>query len=132
MCNPWRMSTKIPATLEAKIERLVREHWVTQQLLVKAAVERAFATLAPTSDVVTQRRRTRIRRTSSAVADLAERLLEAVQACPGETMTVLAARMGEKSRTLHRPMMRLKKEGRVRSAGERNATRYFPMGKKAA
>ena len=48
-------------------------------------------------------------------------------ACPGETMTVLAARVGGKSRALHRPMMHLKATGRVRSAGERNFTRYFPM-----
>ncbi|GHG64940.1 hypothetical protein GCM10012319_05770 [Comamonas sp. KCTC 72670] len=126
------MHTRTPATLEAKIERLVREHLLAQQLQVRAAVERAFSTLSVSPGVATQRRRTGVRRPSSAVADLAERLLEAVQACPGETMAVLTARMGEKSRALHRPMMRLKKEGRVRSAGERNATRYFPMGKKAA
>nr|WP_240672847.1 winged helix-turn-helix domain-containing protein [Corallococcus coralloides] len=126
------MHTRTPATLEAKIERLVREHLLAQQLLVRAAVERAFSALSVSPGVATQRRRTGVRRPSSAVADLAERLLEAVQACPGETMAVLTARMGEKSRALHRPMMRLKKEGRVRSAGERNATRYFPMGKKAA
>ncbi|WNZ65471.1 winged helix-turn-helix domain-containing protein [Myxococcus sp. MxC21-1] len=126
------MSTKTSATQEAKIERLVREHLVAQQLLVKAAVERAFAARTASPDVATQRRRTGVRRPSSAVADLAERLLEAVQACPGETMAVLGTRMGERARALHRPMMRLKQEGRVRSAGERNATRYFSMGKKAA
>lgn len=123
------MRTKTPATLDAKIERRVREHLVAQQLSVKTAVERAFSALTASPDVATQRRRTGVRRPSSAVADLAERLLEAVQTYPGETMAVLAARMGERSRALHRPMIRLKQEGRVRSAGERNATRYFPMGK---
>lgn len=54
------MSTKTPATLEAKIERLVREHLVAQQLLVKAAVERAFAARTASPDVATQRRRTSV------------------------------------------------------------------------
>ncbi|WP_371928589.1 winged helix-turn-helix domain-containing protein [Myxococcus vastator] len=110
------------------IEKLVREQLVAQQLLGKAAVERAFSAVAPVPSVATQRRGTRVRRSSGAAAGLAERLLDAVQACPGETMTVIAARVGEKPRAHHRPMMRLKHEGRVRSAGEWNATRYFPMG----
>jgi hypothetical protein len=42
-------------------------------------------------------------------------------------MTVLAARVGQKPRALNRPMLQLKKAGRVRSAGQRNLTRYFPM-----
>jgi hypothetical protein len=68
-----------------------------------------------------------VRRPSHEVGELAERLFQAVKACPGETMTVLAARVGGKPRALHRPMMHLKATGRVRSAGERNFTRYFPM-----
>ncbi|WXH29030.1 hypothetical protein WA016_02977 [Myxococcus stipitatus] len=94
-------------------------------------MERAFSVLAPAPSVAMQRG-TRIRRSSGAVANLAKWLLDAVLVCPGETMTVIAARVGEKPRALHRPMMRLKHEGRVRSAGARGATRYFPMGGKTA
>ncbi|AEI68525.1 hypothetical protein [Corallococcus macrosporus] len=112
------MHTKTPATLESKIERLVHEHLVEQQRLVMVAVERAFSVLDPAPSVATQRRGTRVRRSSGAVTDLAERLLEAVQACPGETITVIASRVGEKPRALHRPMMRLKHEGLVRSVDE--------------
>jgi hypothetical protein len=61
------------------------------------------------------------------LAELAERLWETVRAYPGETMTVIAARVGEKPPALNRPMLHLKNAGRVRSAGERNLTRYFPM-----
>jgi hypothetical protein len=67
------------------------------------------------------------RRRTSELAQLAERLCDAVRACPGETMTVLAGRVGEKPRALNRPMLQLKRAGRVRSAGERYLTRYFPM-----
>jgi hypothetical protein len=37
------MTTKLPETLEARVERLVREHRAEQQAAVKAALERAFA-----------------------------------------------------------------------------------------
>lgn len=120
------MTTRAPESLEAKVERLVREHLAEQQVAVKAALERAFA--VPRTTRASMRRRAAYRRRApTEVSALAERLLEAVKACPGETMTVLAARVGGKPRALHRPMMHLKAAGRVRSAGERNFTRYFPM-----
>ena len=119
------MTTKTAETLEAKLEQLVREHLAAQQLAAKAALERAFAGATPAPRGATRRRATYRPRTE--VAELAERLFEAVRACPGETMTVIAARVGERPPVLHRPMMHLKEAGRVRSAGERNSTRYFPM-----
>jgi hypothetical protein len=121
------MTTKIPEALEAQIERLVREHLAVQQAAAKAAVERAFAVMMPSPRGAVRRRATFTRRAPALVAELAEQLLEAVQACPGETMTVIAARVGEKPRALQRPMLHLKDAGRVRSVGERNFTRYFPM-----
>jgi len=42
-------------------------------------------------------------------------------------MAVIAAAMGETPRALNRPMFHLKREGRVRSTGQRGFTRYFPM-----
>ena len=127
-CDLRRMTTRIPESLEAKIERLVREHLASQQTAARAAVERAFRAMLSAPPVAAPRRRAKYtRRASSTVAELAEQLFEAVKACPGETMTVIAARVGEKASVLHRPMMRLKDAGRVRSAGERSFTRYFPM-----
>jgi hypothetical protein len=119
------MTTKIPETLETKIERLVREHLAGQQLAARAAVERAFSLTAPAPRTTSRRQVTYRRREE--VAELAERLFEAVRSLPGETMTIIAARVGEAPRRLHRPMMHLKDAGRVRCAGERNFTRYFPM-----
>lgn len=120
------MTTKITEALEAKVERLVREHLAEQQTAVTAALERAFGAL-PTPRASVRRRASCRRRASSEVASLVERLFEAVKACPGETMTVISARVGEKPRACQWPMMQLKDAGRVRSAGERNFTRYFPM-----
>lgn len=61
------------------------------------------------------------------MSSLAERLYQAVRVHPGETMTVIAEAMGETPRALNRPMFHLKRVGRVRSAGQRGLTRYFPM-----
>ena len=66
------------------------------------------------------------RRASAEVAALGERLYEAVCAQPGETMSVLAPELGKTPRELHRPMMVLRRAGRVRSVGQRHQTRYFP------
>lgn len=120
------MTTKIPEALDTKIEQLVREHLALQQAAARAAVERAFAASTP-ARATTRRRTTYTRRASSTMAELAEHLFQAVQARPGETMTAIAAQVGEEARALHRPMMHLKEGGRVRSADERNYTRYFPM-----
>jgi hypothetical protein len=121
------MTTKIPETLETQIERLVREHLAAQHLAARAAVERAFAVMTSAPRVAVRRRAAFSRRAPTEVAELAEQLFQAVEACPGETMTVIAARAGASPRALNRPMMHLKRSGRVRSAGARNATRYFPM-----
>lgn len=67
------------------------------------------------------------RRTPAEMAAMCERLYQAVCAHPGETMAVLTAHVGASVRELNRPMNQLKDAGRIRSAGSRNHTRYFPM-----
>lgn len=120
------MTRKLPETLEAKVEQLVREHLAEEEVAVRAALARAFGGSTPPR-VTGPRRTASRRRATSEVVGLAERLFDAVKACPGERMTVIAARVGERPRSLQQPMMHLKEAGRVRSAGQRNATRYFPM-----
>ena len=124
-CDLWRMTTRIAETLETKIERLVHEHLVAQQLAARAAVERAFSLSSP-AEQSAPRQVTKYR-SRAEVAQLAERVFEAVCSSPGETMTVIAAHVGEAARLLKQPMMRLKEAGRVRSAGEHSFKRYFPM-----
>ena len=63
---------------------------------------------------------------------MCERLYRAVCAHPGETMAVLMEHVGASARELNRPMNQLKDAGRIRSAGSRNHTRYFPMAADAA
>ena len=66
------------------------------------------------------------RRSPEEVSALAERLYELVCSRPGEPMVTFATELQKTARELHRPMMTLEKSGRVRSAGERNRTCYFP------
>lgn len=122
------MTNSTPQALGERIERLVQEYISATRVAAQAAMDRAFATnigakvkkqevAAPTSH----------RRPSAELATLGERLYEAVRATPGETMTALAPMVGGSPRDLQRPMTLLKRAGRVRSVGERQATRYFPM-----
>lgn len=121
------MTTKPKAELEQKIERLVREHLEAQRKSVAAAVERAFASSSRLPMKPVAARVPGVRRAPTEMASLAERLFAAVREKPGETMTVIAAQLGEKPRALNRPMFLLKRAGKVRSAGLHQHTRYFPM-----
>jgi hypothetical protein len=121
--------------IESAVERLVREHLAVLEAAASAAVRAGFHRAArPTSPTQrggtsTSRRPMSRRRPREMMAELQERLYEAVCAHPGETMTVLARAVGSTARELNRPATLLRRSGRVRSVGQRHATRYFPMGK---
>lgn len=122
--------TNTPKELGERIERLVQEYISASRVAAEAAMDRAFAgSMAATAKK--QRRqtapRTNGRRPSTELASLGERLYAAMCTAPGETMTVLAPAVGRSARELHRPMALLKRAGRVRSVGTRQATRYYPM-----
>jgi hypothetical protein len=117
--------------LADRIERLVQEHIAASRKSAEEAVERAFASAAGARRVgaarqVANRSGGGKRRAAAEVAEVGERLYRAVCAKPGAGMTVLAAALGATARELHRPMTLLKRAGRVRSAGVRHLTRYFP------
>jgi acyl-CoA reductase-like NAD-dependent aldehyde dehydrogenase len=128
------MTTKSIEQLQSEIEKLVRAHLAAQKAAASAAIERAFAvatTSKPKASTPSPRAWGR-RRPPTEVAGIAERLYDAVRAHPGETMAVIAAEVGESALALSRPMHHLKNAGRVRSAGQRHLTRYFPMSSKSA
>jgi len=117
--------------LSKKIEKLLEEHIAASRRAAESAVKRAFATetMIPRRD--RQRggpKRGGTRRTPEQITALGEQFYEAVRARPGETMSVLSADVGATSRELHRSVTNLKTAGRIRSAGQKHMTRYFPMG----
>lgn len=119
--------------LERQIEELVRAHLEGCRKAAAAAVDRAFAaaTSGPTTAVKRPARTVppvqRPPRSSEELARLEELLYAAVCDTPGQTMIVLAARLGMPSRRLEVPVKRLKRAGRVRTVGQRNGACYFPM-----
>ncbi|MEQ9542376.1 MAG: winged helix-turn-helix domain-containing protein [Deltaproteobacteria bacterium] len=66
------------------------------------------------------------RRSAEEIEALAEQLYALVRANAGESMATFAEQLRARATDLHRPMMKLKAEGRVRSVGQRHQTRYFP------
>ena len=133
-CDAWRMAkTSSTQELGQRIERLVLEHIAASRRTAQEAVERAFAAAMVTSGSKRTRPRStalaqRKRRAPAEIAALGERLYLAVCDKLGETMVVLASDMGASARDLHRPMSLLKRDGRLRSVGQRHRTRYFPVG----
>lgn len=120
--------------LTEQIERLVQQHVAEIQRAARQALERAFSAVPverATSITVDRASRRSAgatkRRASAEVSALGERLYRAVCEHPGESMARLSGVVGASARELHRPMALLKSAGRVRSVGERHATRYFPM-----
>ncbi|HEX5659789.1 MAG TPA: hypothetical protein VFX59_21490 [Polyangiales bacterium] len=115
--------------LESAIERLVQEHVAALHAAASTAVERAFSmrTKGRMEAAPLARRAAGSRRPPDEVAALAERLYAAVCANPGAAMPKLASLVGASARALNRPAIQLRRAGRLRSVGQRQATRYFPM-----
>ena len=117
--------------LAKRIEQLVREHIAASRKAARAALERAFAEAegepAQRAQGTKRTRQSKQRRTPEEIAALGEQLYTAVCETPGETMMVLAQKVGVTPRELGVPVGRLKHTGRVRSVGQRSHTRYFPM-----
>lgn len=70
----------------------------------------------------------RTRRRSSEVEAMTEQFYNIIELHPGQTMAVLATFMEREPKDLQVSMRKLLREGRVRKAGERMHTKYFPMG----
>ena len=117
--------------LATKIEQLVREHIAASREVAKAAVERAFAEAEMESAPEPQRTKPNAqrlqRRAPSEVAELGERFYSMVCQTPGETMAVLAGKLGATAQELKVPVAQLKRADRVRGVGQRSHMRYFPM-----
>jgi hypothetical protein len=128
------MTTTSIEHLQNRIEQLAREYVAACREAAAAAVERAFTAPVPRRPAGPPRtppRRTPGRRRGlDEMVVLSERLYDAVCANPGALMMVLAAQVGATPRELNRPALILKRAGRVRSVGQRQQTRYFPMAAK--
>lgn len=133
-CESRCMTTTTIEQLEKKIDDLIRTHIADVRRKASAAVEKAFAAAAAKSPPAksTVRRSPSRRRGEDEIRELGDLLYKAVCSNPGATMTTLSRSVGKKPQELRRPAKWLKRAGRIRSVGERNATRYFPLASKSA
>ncbi len=67
------------------------------------------------------------KRTPAELAALSDELFSAIADTPGESMPVLAERLGVDGRLLERPRILLTNAGRIKTVGRRQSTRYFPL-----
>jgi hypothetical protein len=113
-----------------RIEQLVRDHIAAIRAAATAAVAHAFAESesggSKASRPRTPRSRPTRRRSPEEVAELAERLGQAIEAAPGETMSTLSARLGAKPGELAIAVKHLRRQGQIRTVGQRQHTKYFP------
>lgn len=125
---------KTTEQLAHQIEALVADYIDHGRQAAKEALENAFssATANPTATRPTTIRKVDSspqrtpRRTAEQLAALGEELYALICNEPGESMAVFADKLGIAVRELHRPMSKLRDDGRIRSVGQRTLTRYFP------
>jgi len=121
--------------LARQIESLIAEFLEEHRAAASAALQRAFASAPPVGRPRAPRKApTEIdpRRSADEMATLCDRLYNAICAQAGEAMVVLAPVVGAKPRALNLPATYLKRAGRIRTVGQRQATRHFPMPKSSA
>lgn len=119
--------------LADEIEALIADFLASHRAAASAAVQRSFAMAGQA------RARPRAPRAASPVSAprrsmdemsaLSERLYAAICARPGESMAVLSPVVGATPRALQLPATRLRRAGRIKTVGQRQGTRYFPMPK---
>lgn len=118
---------------EESIERLVREQVAGIRARVETALARGLGELAaakpkaPEVKKLRSRSISKRRRTEQEIRNLTERLYQAVCSAPGSTMLQLAPGLGVEPRELAVAAAWLRKQGRVRTVGLIQHTRYFPV-----
>jgi hypothetical protein len=124
------------STIEASVEALIQQQVAAYEAQLREALARTLATprggssRRAASAPKAARKRSAVptrRRAPEELEALVERFFAAVEAAPGETMMTHAAKLGLRTRELEQPLLRLRQAGRIRSVGERNRTRYYPM-----
>ena len=123
------------SVLEASVEALIQQQVAAYEAQLREALAGTLSKTgrgragmrASKSATVAKRSTSSARRTLEEIEALAERFFAAVEAAPGETMFTLAESLGLSSKELARPVLHLRRGGRIRTVGDRSRTRYFAM-----
>lgn len=119
----------LEAQIESAVEQLLREHLAACEAAAADAVRAAFQRAsAPKASRARTVRAPAARRSREVIEAITEQLYEAIRRHPGETMAVIAPVVGATAKELNHPVTLLRRQGRIRTIGQRQFTRYFPMG----
>ena len=120
-------------TIEAKIDHCVDELINSLNAIVGEFALEALARRTRQTPKRAGKRRSadQPRREPEEVTELAEELYVQICKYPGETMVSLSRHMDVPAKTLSLPACKLAKAGRIKKAGQRQFTRYFPIGQEA-
>jgi hypothetical protein len=118
----------IQARIEEHVDTLIGNLNALVRELAMAAIAERMGGRPP---VEKRQRMAAAHRKPEEIAALTEDLYAEVCRSPGQTMQTLSGAIGHPSALLSRPMRKLMGASRVKKAGQRNFTRYFPVGQNA-
>ena len=120
--------------IEERINAMVGDVLVLLRQAANDAVNNALSGTAATVGAGTGQKRSKrrvskpqARRSPEEITKLCERLYQKIDENPGQGMAAYAEALAVGARDLGVVVRRLKKGGRVRTVGERDRMRYFPM-----
>ena len=114
---------------DRELQRLINERieaFVAD--ITRLAREHAVRTLAEALDVQTESREDggrRHKRSPDELERLGDRIVDYIRDNPGKNMQEIAAHFDATPKELSLPVKRLKTAGRIRTEGQRRATRYY-------
>lgn len=126
---------QIEQQLAEEITQAVERIVAASHTAATAALDRAFNRRRPSARRGVRRidpngdsRSMRRRRTREEMTELEQQFHQIVCADPGQAMSVLATKLELSPTELQVPVARLKASGRIKTVGQRQFTRYFPLG----
>ena len=124
----------LQAQIEERINAMVGDVLVLIRQAANDAVNNALSGTTATVGAGTGQKRNKrrvskpqARRSPEEISKLCERLYQKIDEHPGQGMAAYAEALAVGARDLGVVVRRLKKGGRVRTVGERDRMRYFPM-----
>lgn len=121
----------IEQAFSQQIEVAVQSIVAASHRAASMALDQAFST-AGANERRTAKESTTVsssgsRRTAKEIGALSAQLYDAICTNPGETMAVIVEHVGASSYALQVPVARLKRAGRIKTVGQRQFMRYFPV-----
>ena len=121
--------TDIHREIRERVDAFVRD---ILKLSNQAAIERISFVLSQTGAPGQRPRGRGAKRTRREIEELAQTIVDYVESTPGQSVEQMSEAMGVPSGDLSLPIRKLIRARKLRSEGEKRATRYYPAGEEEA